>query len=126
MLSVNNFFKISFFRFVLISLLNTIFGLGIYFIFIYINIPYPIASFLSTILGIYFNYKTTGSIVFKNKINNNLFKFVIVYILLYFFNIIFLFLLKINNINLYYGGLILVVPSGLLGYLLNKKYVFKD
>jgi putative flippase GtrA len=120
----NKLFNSSFAKFIFISILNTIFGLGIFYFFIYIKLPYQLASLFGTIIGVIFNYYTNKTFVFNIK-NNTLYKFVFVYIFIYFFNIFNLNILKSSNINFYYGGLILIIPSGILTYILNKNFVFK-
>jgi putative flippase GtrA len=120
----NKLLNSSFAKFIYISILNTIFGLGIFYFFIFIKLPYQLASLFGTIMGVIFNYNTNKIFVFNIK-NNNLYKFILVYIFIYFFNIFNLNLLKSSNINFYYGGLILIIPSGILTYILNKNFVFK-
>ena len=120
----NKLFNSSFVKFIFISILNTTFGLGIFYFFIYIKLHYQLASLFGTIIGVIFNYYTNKKFVFNIK-NNTLYKFILVYIFIYFFNIFNLNLLKNSNINFYYGGLILIIPSGILTYILNKNFVFK-
>ena len=119
-----NIFYSYFFKFIYISFLNTAFGLALFYFFIFINIPYQLASLFGTIIGIIFNYNTNKKFVFNIK-SSNIFKFILVYVAVYFFNILFLYILNINKINLYLGGLILIIPSGLLTFILNRHFVFK-
>jgi putative flippase GtrA len=121
---INYLLTKTFLNFIFISLLNTIFGLSIFYFFLFIKIQYQFASLFSTIIGVIFNYYTNKNFVFNVK-KSNIFLYIIVYVVVYFFNISILYLFKINSINLYFGGLLLIIPSGLLTYILNKKYVFK-
>lgn len=116
-------FNKSFLNFIFISFINTLFGLAIFYFFLFIHIPYQFASLLGTIIGIMFNYNTNKNFVFNVK-KSNIFYFTLVYVVVYFFNVLILYLFKIRNINLYIGGLILIIPSGILTYILNKKFVF--
>ena len=120
----NNIFYSHFFKFIYISFLNTAFGLGLFYFFIFINLPYQLASLFGTIIGIIFNYNTNKKFVFNIK-SSNIFKFILVYFVVYFFNILFLYILNKNKINLYLGGFILIFPSGLLTFILNRHFVFK-
>ena len=56
-------------QFVLVGILNTAFGYGCFALFIYLGLHYTIAVLLGTCLGILFNFKTLGHLVFKNKQN---------------------------------------------------------
>jgi len=117
--------KPEFIRYFVVSLINTIFGYGLYALLIYIDIHYTIASFVATLLGVLFNFKTIGIIVFKCKDNWLIFKFFGVYGITYILGIIGITLFKVVGINEYISGAILTLPMGLLSYFLNKYYVFK-
>ncbi len=114
------------FIFILVGILNTIFGYCCYAGFIYLGLSYPLALLYSTILGVLFNFKTTGKFVFKNSNNLLIFKFISVYVCTYFFNMILISLLTHFSFDLYLAGLIAVFPSAILGFILNKTLVFKS
>jgi putative flippase GtrA len=113
-------------RFFLVSGLNTVFGYGFFALLIFIGLSYPLALFLGTIAGILFNFKTIGGLVFNNQNNLLIFKFFGVYGITYLCNLGGLALLKSFDINTYLGGAILIIPVGLLAFLLNRTFVFKD
>jgi len=113
-------------RFFLVAGLNTLFGYGLFALLIWAGFYYPIALFIATILGILFNFKTYGTLVFNNNNNKLLFRFVIVYAILYLFNYLGLSIFLYFGINNYIGGAILAVPAGLLGFVLNKTFVFPN
>lgn len=104
--------------------LNTAFGYGLFALLIYVGLHYALASFICTILGILFNFKTIGSLVFKNKNNMLIFKFLGVYGINYILSVLFLAIFKHFGINEYIGGAILIVPMGLFAYVLNHYFVF--
>ncbi|NBX72834.1 MAG: GtrA family protein [Alphaproteobacteria bacterium] len=52
-------------RFVVVGLLNLSFGYGLYLLFLEVGWPPPVASVVSGILGIGFNFFTNGMWVFK-------------------------------------------------------------
>ena len=112
------------FRFFLVSVLNTAFGYGLFALFLYLGLYYPIALFISTIAGVLFNFKTIGSIVFKSNNNALIFRFFGVYGCLYIVNWVGIAILKNFSLNSYLAGGIIVFPIGLLAYFLNKKFVF--
>jgi len=114
-----------FIRFIFVGILNTIFGYSLFALFIYFNIHYSLAVFLSTLLGVLFNFKTIGNLVFKSNDNSLIFRFILVYVLIYLLNITFLWLFKINGLeNMYINGLLLLVPLALISFVLNNKFVF--
>ncbi|GGI46226.1 hypothetical protein GCM10008018_16060 [Paenibacillus marchantiophytorum] len=113
-----------FFKFLVIGGINTIFGYSLYALFIFFHLHYAVATLFSTIIGIFFNFKTIGSIVFKNKNNRLLLKFFIVYGIIYFLNITIMYFLNSLLMNQYFTGAITVLPLAILSFFLNKKYVF--
>lgn len=115
-----------FFRFILVGILNTAFGYSLFALFIFLNMHYSLAVFLSTVLGVLFNFKTIGKLVFDNHDNSLIFRFIAVYVLLYLINISCLWFFKISGFeNMYINGFVLLVPLALISFVLNKKYVFK-
>lgn len=114
-----------FIKFVLVGILNTLFGYGIWALLLYIGLHYAVATVLSTILGVLFNFKTTGYLVFKNKDNKLLWKFIQIYILTTVLSILGLKCAKMADINLYYAGLFLTGIMAIISFLMQKYYVFR-
>jgi putative flippase GtrA len=113
-------------RFFIVSGINTVFGYGLFALLIFIGVTYPLALLISTIAGILFNFKTIGVVIFKNHNNLLIFKFFGVYGITYLCNLGGLALFKSFGINIYLSGAILLIPIGLLAFMLNKTFVFKD
>lgn len=133
-------------RFFLVSGLNTAFGYGLFYLLVFIGLHYAIAGLITTILGILFNFKTTGMLVFGNNKNKLILKFIGVYGINYavgmflltvlersgvdallsatLFQIVHNSLLKNTRINACIGATILAVPMGLFAYFLNHRFVF--
>lgn len=112
-------------RYILVGILNTFFSYLWYAIFITLGLRYPLALLFSTVLGVLFNFKTFGKLVFKNSNNQLIFKFIGVYTFLYFFNITLIGFLKQISTDLYITGFISIIFSAGLGFVLNKRLVFK-
>ena len=113
-------------KFILVGILNTAFGYSLFALFIFLNIHYSLAVFLSTVLGVLFNFKTIGKLVFDSHDNSLIFRFITVYVLLYLINISCLWFFKISGFeNMYINGFVLLVPLALISFVLNRKYVFK-
>jgi len=117
--------ELQFIRFLLVGLLNTVFGYSVYAILIWAGFSYPLAILFGTILGALFNYKTIGALVFRSKNNKLLYRFLMVYAVIYLVNIISIKFLKILIPNDYISQALLLPFIALLSYSLNRKFVFK-
>ena len=76
-----------FLRFIFVGVLNSGFGYGVYCLLILIGLSYIWATLVSHILGVLFNFVTTGTIVFNNTDRKLIVRFVLNYVLVYFINI---------------------------------------
>lgn len=114
----------TFMRFLFVGAINTLFGYGIFSLFIYVGIHYAIASFLATVTGVLFNFKTMGKIVFNSRDNSLLHRFFGVYGICYVINIASLRVFSIFQVNMFVAGALLIPPLAIISFLLNKKYVF--
>jgi putative flippase GtrA len=103
---------------------NTAFGFAAFAVFILLGLPKELAALLGTICGVLFNFKTTGTIVFKNKDNRLIFRFFGVYLVAYLLNIGLLDILEIYGVGPLVAGAIIILPVSLLSFLLNKRFVF--
>lgn len=110
--------------FFIVGVVNTCFGYLLYALLIFLHLHYALASFLGTVGGILFNFKTTGTIVFKNHDNRLLFRFIGVYAFNYSWGVGILRVFYINDVNMYLAGAILILPGALVAYMLQKKFVF--
>jgi putative flippase GtrA len=106
--------------------LNTLFGYSLFAVLIYAGLHYTVAVFIGTIIGVLFNFKTTGKLVFKSHDNGLIWKFFGVYGVIYLLNIIGLYLLEKISIDIYIAGMILILPMALVSFGLNKRFVFKE
>lgn len=111
-------------RFLAVGLLNTVFGYSFFAIFLYAGMHYALALLLATVVGVFFNFKSTGVLVFKSHNNRFIFRFVAVYVFVYGVNVTLLKLLYVLGVGPYYGGAALIIPMALLAFLLNRKFVF--
>lgn len=121
-----NFLDKKFQKFILVGVLNTLIGYSLFAIFLYMGLVYPLAVFLATVLGVIFNFKTIGFLVFGHQGYSKLRHFILVYVFLYFLNVFGLwFFEQIGLDNKYISSAILLAPLALISFVLNKKYVFK-
>jgi putative flippase GtrA len=114
-----------FIRFLLVGGLNTAFGYGVYALLILLNVPYPLAVFLSTAAGVLFNFKTYGTLVFGSRDNRLLWRFIAVYALIYVLNLIPLAWAKRNGVSLIVAGAVVALPMAAISFLLNRRFVFR-
>jgi len=122
---INKIWSIRFIRFLFVGGINTLFGYFVFSVFILLQIHYSIASLLATILGVLFNYFTTGRIVFNNSDSKLLIKFFGVYGITYLINLLFLKIFDSYQVNMLVAGAILIFPMAFLSYFLNKTFVFR-
>ena len=116
-----------FIRFILVGILNTMVGYGLFALFIYLGLHYSLAVLFSTILGVLFNFKSIGRLVFNTSDNERIYHFIGVYMLLYLLNVSGLWGLSfIGMENMYIAGAILLVPLAIISFILNKNFVFNQ
>jgi len=119
-----NILKNKLVRFFIVSGINTVFGYSLFALLTYLGLHYILAIIISTVIGILFNFKTIGLLVFKTHNNGLILRFFGVYGVNCVFNVGGLTLLKWVGLSTYSGQAILVVPLGVMGFLMNKTFVF--
>jgi len=117
--------RIQFTKFIIVGVLNTIVGYGIYWVILQLGINFTIAAFVSTFIGTIFNFFTTGRLVFNSKNNTLFYKFVFVTIFLYLISIAGISFIHNFDISYEIAGAIIIIPRAILSYILNKNVVFK-
>lgn len=110
--------------YVSVGVLNTLFGYSVYALGIFLGLHYAVAAFLSTCLGVLFNFKTTGVWVFGNRNNRLLPKFFAVYAFLYGLGLLVIMVLR-PYMNDYLAGFCATLINACVGFLLNKFFVFR-
>jgi putative flippase GtrA len=114
-----------FIKFLIIGGLNTIFGYLIFCVFkFFIESAYT-AVVLSTIVGVLFNFKTYGVLVFNAKGNSKIFRFCAVYLAIIGIQMLSIKWLNFFGItNAYLAVAIMVLPMAALSFILLRKFVF--
>ena len=112
-----------FVRFLLVGGVNTVFGYGCFLAFMQTGLSYGIALLFANILGVLFNFKTFGNLVFRAN-SPLLWRFVLVYVFTYSVNMAGIALLKYLGMNVYWASAMLVLPIAVLAFALNRKFVF--
>lgn len=115
-----------FMKFLFVGALNTAFGYSIYAIFVTLHASHNIALTIQYILGVLWNFKTTGVIVFKNHDNTRIIRFFLSYVITYSINLLCLNVLVNIGIGKYLSQGIMVLPMAILSFIIFKTFVFKE
>ncbi len=115
-------------KFLGVGVLNTLFGYGIYAVLVFIGLPYLIALFAATIIGVLFNYFSFGKIVFNTYSGWFVFgKFIVAYALVYVINAALLSILTEGKyLNAYFAQGVCILPSVATSWLMMNRWVYKN
>ena len=115
---------VRFIRFVLVGVLNTVFGYGVFALFIGLGLHYALAALLSTVCGILFNFRTTGRLVFGNRDNTLLLRFFGVYAITYVLGVLCLRVSTAYQWDVLIVAAVMMPPMAVLSYTPNRVFVF--
>ena len=115
-----------FVRFLFVGLLNTAFGYGLFALFTWLGLAYPLAIALATVLGVLFNFQTTGRLVFQNADRSLLWRFAAVYGIIYVLNVAAVAALLRLGINVYLANALAIPPLVAASFLLQRNLVFRQ
>lgn len=113
-----------FIRFLFVGGLNTVFGFGAYALMLALGLHFTVAAAVSTVLGVLFNFVTTGRLVFGSRSAAALPRFIGVYAVLYLMNIAGIALLVSAGTTDLVAGFLMLPVAAIIGYLLNARFVF--
>lgn len=108
----------------MVGALNTAFGYGCFSLLIFSGLHRSLVLFLTTVLGVLFNFKTTGRLVFRSNDNSRIIRFVAVYGVVYLINLAVLEVLIRIGLSVYLAGALLLLPSAVITFLLQRAFVF--
>jgi putative flippase GtrA len=114
-----------FMRFILIGILNTAFGYSLYALLIFLGLRYDLAILIATVLGVLFNFKTTGALVFNNRQNNLILRYFGTYSIIYLLNVLLVWLMLKSNINSYLAQAFVMPVLVVLSYAMQRDFVFR-
>jgi putative flippase GtrA len=75
-----------FIRFLFVGGINTVVGYGLFAVLVYAGLQPELALAIATVLGVLFNYLTTGALVFQNRDHSRILRFIAVYGVIYLLN----------------------------------------
>ena len=114
-----------FVRFLLVGGLNTAFGYTVFAICILIGIPYPVAALVSTVLGVLFNFKSYGTLVFGSHDNRLILRFFAVYGICYLVGLLPLAWAKAHGVPVLLVAAVCAIPMAALAFTLQRALVFR-
>ena len=120
------FVQSQFVRFVLVGATNALFGFIIFALFLnYLKLTNAIALAATYVLGIIFNFFSTGYIVFDSVRMRTLMPFILVYLGIYCLNYALLTFLSTNGIGALRAQALLIIPMALMTFSL-LRWVFRE
>ena len=122
---VRSLLQIRFFRFLLVAALNTVFGYSLFAALILLGIRYTIAAAIGTVIGILFNFQTTGRLVFERHDLSLILRFFAVYGISYVVGVALLRWADHHGISILVAAAGLAVPMGFFSYTLQRLLVFR-
>lgn len=112
-------------KFLAVGVLNTAVGYGIFAILLQLGLHYAVAAFLSTILGVLFNFQTIGGLVFGSRDPALIVRFFAVYGVTYLVNVGALRVLEATRLHVLASQALLLAPLAVLSFVLNQRFVFE-
>jgi putative flippase GtrA len=112
-------------RFLVVGAGNTVFGYLVYLAGLWSGLPYQVAAIVATVLGVIFNFFTTGTIVFRNAALGRIFGFFAVYGFTLIVNLIVLTRLVEAGVSKALAQALVLPLVVILSFLLNKFLVFR-
>ncbi len=109
-------------RFLTVGAVNTLFGIGTYWLMLYADFNYQWAMLFSLMLGIVFSFNTHRLLVFKTK--GGFVRYVFAWLLIYVVNIAFMSVIR-DYTGDYFTGIALIPVNIALSFVLMKHFVFR-
>ena len=111
-------------RFVVVGVVNTGFSYFLYAALVYFGMAYAVANLVALVVGILFSFKTQGRLVFRRGGNHRLWRFVLVWTIIYVANTLIITLFIDKGLNAYVAGAAALPFTVILSYLAQKFFVF--
>jgi putative flippase GtrA len=116
--------RLRFARFLVVGVVNTLFGYGAFFLLLGAGFAPTLALALATIAGVLFNFVTTGRVVFENAEASRLWRFAGVYAAVFVVNAALLEAAQRLGVGPRLAQAALLLPCVALSYLMNRLLVF--
>ncbi|MFZ3581677.1 GtrA family protein [Loktanella sp. DJP18] len=112
-------------RFGAVGLANTALSYGFYVLGLALGLPYWAASLVALIFGIITGFFAQGKLVFCASTQRRFPYFVAVWAVLYCVNVCLILVFSWLGFDYYTAGLIALIPTVLMSFLLNRAVVFR-
>ncbi len=114
-----------FVTFLFVGGLNTLVGYGLFAALILLGLPTTAAVIVGTVLGLLFNFVSTGGVVFKNRAGRLLPRFVAVYVVQMGISIAALTGLEAAGLRPLVAGALVLPPLAIFTYFALRQFVFR-
>jgi len=122
---VKKIFNIHFIRFLFVAGINTLFGYSLFALLVFFLKNEYVSIVISNVIGVLFNFKSYGALVFKSHDNSKILRFFGVYLCTMSIQMMLFKGFKLAGItNPYIIAGIIVLPVSLLSFLLMRKFVY--
>lgn len=118
-------FRLQFARYVIVGAANTGFGILVYWAMLWSGLAVPAASLVSLVVGILVGFGAQSRFVFDNRDPRKLLPYLILWGLLYVFNLGAIGLFMHFHFDAYVAGLLAAPATLLLSYFLQRSLVFR-
>jgi putative flippase GtrA len=116
--------KMYFKKYILFGGINTVFAYGLFALLLFCNFHYVLATFFAGIASVLSGFFFNKNFVFSAG-ENSIFKYLLLYVFVYFLNIYIQFLLlQGSHVNGYFAGAISLMVCSLISFFVMKKLVF--
>ena len=115
-----------FVRFLIVGGLNTVVGYALFAGLVLAGLQPELALWIATVLGVIFNFMTTGSLVFRNRQKGRIFRFIGVYVVVYLMNAGALRYLLSIGVNPLISQLFLLPVVAITTFFALRSFVFKE
>lgn len=112
-------------KFLVVGGINTLIGYAIFAALVLAGLPTAAAAIVGTILGVLFNFFSTGGIVFKNQAARLLPRFIAVYAVQMGLNVGALSLLENAGLHALVAGALVLPPLAVFTYFALRFFVFR-
>ena len=113
-------------KYILVGIVNSAFAYGVYAGLIFLGVHYRLAVLLTFVIGILFNFKTIGRIVFKSNDNRLIIRFAASYMLVYLVANAGLEISHRTGFSLYAAGVLMMPLGAALSFVLFNYFVFRE
>lgn len=110
-------------RYVAVGALNTLLAYGVFSLLLRLGVHYTWATLIGGISAMLAGYKFMKKLVFKNKSRHAFLKFILIFVTMYFVNILTQYVAR-KTLNPYLAGAVASLVCAALSYGLNRKFVF--